>query len=143
MRYTKKYHDPTIECKKKQKTRNLGIYSLYVMSLQNIDNHVFSCIQQLFFLFIFFLGVRLTWSRLVMDITHYRGSHFLTLIDCGLSQFAIWRPLCQQDSTSVIHQLESIFYEQSSPDEILTDNDTAFTCKSFKKFLNSCNRGYT
>ena len=36
------------------------------------------------------LSMKKNWSRLAMDMTH--GGHFLTIIDCGLSYFAIWRP---------------------------------------------------
>ena len=72
------------------------------------------------------LGTDTTWSRLGMDITHYGSQHFLTLIDCGPTRFAVWCPLVRQDSSSVIHELESIFYERGPPKEILTDNDTAF-----------------
>ena len=39
------------------------------------------------------LGVKDDWSRLAMDITHHNGENFLTIIDCGLSRFVIWRPL--------------------------------------------------
>ena len=39
------------------------------------------------------LSVKKNWSRLVMDVTHYYRGHFLTLIDCGPSCFAIWWPL--------------------------------------------------
>ena len=80
------------------------------------------------------LGIGSTWSRLTMDITHYSSQHFLTL-DCGPSRFAAWRPLLRQDSTSVIRQLESVFYERGPLEEILTDNDTAFRSKQFECFL--------
>ena len=33
------------------------------------------------------------WKRLAMDLTHHNGENFLTIIDCGPSRFAIWRPL--------------------------------------------------
>ena len=39
------------------------------------------------------LGVMDNWKRLVMDITHHNGENYLTIIDCGPSRFAIWRPL--------------------------------------------------
>ena len=32
-------------------------------------------------------------KRVAMDVTHLGGRHYLTLIDCRPSQFAIWRPL--------------------------------------------------
>ena len=69
-----------------------------------------------------------------MDITHYRGKSYLTLIDCGPSRFAIWRPLRLQTSENIIEQLEAVFYERGAPDEILTDNDTAFRSKLFARF---------
>ena len=83
------------------------------------------------------LDVRSNWTRLGMDITHYGGEHFLTLIDCGPSKFAVWRRMRRQDSASVIRQLESVFFERGPPVEILTDNDTAFTCNAFRRFLDS------
>ena len=80
------------------------------------------------------LSVDRTWARVGMDITHYDGAHFLTLIDHGPSRFAVWRPLRRQDSTCVVEQLESIFLERGAPDEILTDNDTAFKSRVFEEF---------
>ena len=65
----------------------------------------------------------------VKYITHYGSQHFLMLIDCGPSRFAVWQPLVCQDSTSIIHQLESVFYERGPPGDILTDNS------KFKKEL--------
>ena len=70
-----------------------------------------------------------------MGITHYGSQHFLTLIDCGPTRFAIWRPLVRHDSSSVIRELESIFYERGLPEEILTDNDTAFCSMEFRRFI--------
>ena len=60
------------------------------------------------------------------------GGHFLTLI----KWFAIWWPIWHQDSVTVAHQLEAVFFfcEQSLPNKFLTDNNnTTFTCRSFKK----------
>ena len=37
------------------------------------------------------------WQRVRMDITHYGGNHFLTLINCGPTCFVIWRLLAQRD----------------------------------------------
>ena len=81
------------------------------------------------------LNVKQTWHRVVMDITHCNGSHFLMMIDCGLARFAIRRRLPRQDATSVINQLKVLFYERGLPTEILTDNDTAFRSSLLKTFL--------
>ena len=80
------------------------------------------------------LGVEDNWNRLVMDITHHNGENFLTIIDCGPSRFAIWRPLHRQDAPTVIRQLGNVFLERGPLMEILTDNDTAFTSKDFGEF---------
>ena len=74
------------------------------------------------------LEVNRNWQRLGMDITHYSTRHFFTLTDCGLSQLA------SQDSASVIHQLEVVFFEHDPLHEILTVNDTAFCSKEFQAF---------
>ena len=69
-----------------------------------------------------------------MDITHYGSNHFLILIDCGPTRFAVWRLIAQDDSSSVIRQLSSIFFEQGAPEEILADNDPAFRSQQIKQF---------
>ncbi|KFD56667.1 LOW QUALITY PROTEIN: hypothetical protein M513_02343 [Trichuris suis] len=54
------------------------------------------------------LGVERVWQRLAMDVTHCRGRPYLTLIDCGPSRFAVWRPLRLHSSGEVVEQLESV-----------------------------------
>ena len=80
------------------------------------------------------LEVKRNWQRLGMDITHYSAHHFLTLTDCGPTHFSIWKQLARQDSASVIHQLEAVFFKHGPPHEILTDNDTVFCTKEFQAF---------
>uniref|UniRef100_A0A5S6QKJ0 Integrase catalytic domain-containing protein n=1 Tax=Trichuris muris TaxID=70415 RepID=A0A5S6QKJ0_TRIMR len=72
------------------------------------------------------LSVERVWQRVSMDIIHFRGRIYLTLIDCGASRYAIWRSLKCHSSAAVGEQLESIFCERGAPEELLTDNDTAF-----------------
>ena len=81
------------------------------------------------------LGVSDTWSRVGMDITHYQGRHYQSLIDCGTSRFSIWRRLRRQDAASVVSHLESLFCERGAPAEMLVDNDTVFRSKVFRDFL--------
>ena len=80
------------------------------------------------------LGVDVVWQRVAMDITHYRGRSYLSLIDCGPSRFSVWRPLRMQTSAAVIEQLESVFWERGAPEELLTDNDPAFRSRQFEIF---------
>ena len=73
-----------------------------------------------------------------MDITHYRGESYLSLINCRPSRFALWSQLPHlQGSIAVIRQLQSIFCEKGAPEEILTDNDTAFRSEETRKFFES------
>lgn len=80
------------------------------------------------------LGVEVIWQRVAMDITHFRGQSYLSLIDCGPSRFSVWRPLRLQTSAAVIEQLESVFWERGAPEELLTDNDPAFRSRQFEAF---------
>ena len=80
-------------------------------------------------------GVKNDWERVGIDITHYTGNNFLTLINCGPSWHTIWQPLHWQDSASVVHQLKSIFWKQGPPVELLMDNDKAFTSNDFYQFV--------
>lgn len=80
------------------------------------------------------LEVDKNWWRLGMDVTHYEGSHFLSLTDCGPTRFTVWRPLARQDALSVVRQLKSIFCERGAPVEILTDNAPTFCSRDFRDF---------
>ena len=81
------------------------------------------------------LDVKDIWQRVAMDITHYSGKPFLTLIDCGPTRFAVWRQMTRQDSANVVRQLSSVFYERGAPEEILTDNDAAFCSQQVRQLL--------
>ena len=81
------------------------------------------------------LRVENNWERVGIDVTHYNGNHFSTLIDCGPSRYAIWRLLHRQDSAIVVHQLESIFRERDPLVELLMNNDTAFIRNNFKQLV--------
>ena len=80
------------------------------------------------------LDVRETWWRLAIDITHFQGRSYLTVVDCGPSRFSLWRPLRRTDTASVLDELGHISYERGAPAELLGDNDTAFRSRSFAAF---------
>ncbi|XP_043206644.1 uncharacterized protein LOC122372990 [Amphibalanus amphitrite] len=72
------------------------------------------------------LGVQLTWERLAIDVTHYRGDHYLTVVDCGPSRYGIWRRLRRSDAAEITAHLETVFLEHGAPAELLLDNATEF-----------------
>ena len=80
------------------------------------------------------LNVDEIWHRVGMDVTHVNGGHYLILIDCGPTRFAVWRRTQRQDTESVIQQLESVFFERGAPVELPTDNDPAFRSGAFTQF---------
>ena len=80
------------------------------------------------------LNVDEIWYRVGMDVTHVNGCHYLTLINCGPTRFAVWRRLQRQYTDSVIKQLEWVFFERGAPVELLTDNDPAFCSCAFTQF---------
>ena len=80
------------------------------------------------------LHVSETWWRLAIDITHFQGQSYLTVIDCGPSRFSIWRSLRRTDSACIVERLAEIFYERGAPAELLADNDTAFRSRIFAAF---------
>lgn len=80
------------------------------------------------------LSVPDVWGRLGMDVTHFEGKHYLTLIDCGPSRFSLWRELCREDCETVMQVLRQVFCERGPPREILTDNATVFRSQKFKDF---------
>ena len=80
------------------------------------------------------LDVHENWRRVGMDVTHLGGCHYLTLIHCGPTRFAIWRLLSCQDAASIVRQLETVFCERGAPVELLTDNATTFSGETFSRF---------
>ena len=81
------------------------------------------------------LEVKRTWERLAMDVTHFRGRQYLTLVDCGPSRYAIWRELRHSEASEIVRQLEAIFLERGAPAKILTDNATEFRGRVMMAFV--------
>jgi len=72
------------------------------------------------------LEVERNWERLAIDVTHFKGSIYLTVVDCGPSRFAIWRKLGREDAASVVSNIEEIFRERGPVTELLMDNGSSF-----------------
>ena len=75
------------------------------------------------------------WNRLGIDVKHVGSQLYLTVIDYGPSRFAIWWLQHWQDTTTIICQMESIFYNGGPPVKILTDNGATFSSEEFSQFL--------
>ena len=74
------------------------------------------------------------WERVAIDVTHFQGRLYLTMVDCGPSRFAIWRQLRYESAAYIIAELSSVFYERGPPAELLADNATVFHSRAFMAF---------
>lgn len=72
------------------------------------------------------LEVQKVWRRLACDVTHYRNTKYLTIIDCGPSRFCIWRKLRDERANTIANEMHNIFAERSPPQEFLVDNSKSF-----------------
>ncbi|GFN98851.1 Pol polyprotein [Plakobranchus ocellatus] len=85
------------------------------------------------------LGVDTDWTRLAIDVTHYAGLPYLTIVDCGPGRFAIWRALRNETATSICKELDQVFCERGPVDELLMDNATAFRSEEMSVLLEKWN----
>ena len=81
------------------------------------------------------LSVEDNWARLAIDITHFNGKCYLTLVDCGPSRFVIWRRMGCEDAERICMELQQIFRERGPPKEVLMDNGRAFRSQRLKALL--------
>ncbi|XP_067928947.1 uncharacterized protein [Watersipora subatra] len=82
------------------------------------------------------LAVEETWVRLASDITQYRGTPYMTVVDCGPSRFPLWRQLRNETAeVVVVKELEQIFYERGLPKEFLSDNCPCYRSQVMRKLV--------
>ena len=75
------------------------------------------------------------WTRLATDLTHYNGSCYLTLVDCGPSRFAVWRKVSGEDAVSIVKEVDQLFRERGPPEELLMDNGASFRSQIMRTLL--------
>ena len=49
------------------------------------------------------------WKRLAVDVTHYQGVAYLSVVDCGPGRIAIWRQLKRESADEIASILNEIF----------------------------------
>ncbi|XP_067931421.1 uncharacterized protein [Watersipora subatra] len=80
------------------------------------------------------LAVEENWCQVAIDVTHYGDSPFLSMLDCGLSRFAIWCRLKTESAAQIVTQLCSIMVERGPCYELLLDNSAAFRSAAAHQF---------
>ena len=73
------------------------------------------------------------WRRLAVDVTHYQGVAYLSVVDCGPGRIAIWRQLKQESADEIASILNEIFLERGPVEELLMDNATVFRSELLKR----------
>ena len=73
------------------------------------------------------LAVKANWQRLGIDITHYNGKHF------RLRSSMFYHLAAVAATGLIIQHLEAIFFEHDQPQELLADNDIAFSSGEFRE----------
>ncbi|XP_076056355.1 uncharacterized protein LOC143034304 [Oratosquilla oratoria] len=81
------------------------------------------------------LCVEENWGRLAIDVTHYQGTRYLSMVDCGPGRFGIWRELKAETGEEIERVMNEIFLERGPVDEVLMDNGTAFRSEALKGTL--------
>lgn len=85
------------------------------------------------------LSCKRVWSRIAIDVVHYGGKKYLSLIDCGPSKYAIWRLVSDETSEVILRELRKIFCEFGPPDQLLLDNYSSFVSEKFSTELKKWN----
>jgi ribonuclease HI len=85
------------------------------------------------------LGVSDNWARLAIDVTHFKGASYLSLVDCGPGRFAIWKKLKNEGAYNIVDKLQEVFCERGPVKELLMDNATAFRSEPMKTFCKKWN----
>ena len=81
------------------------------------------------------LGVQEAWSRLAIDVTHYAGRPYLSMVDCGPGRFVVWRELKGETATEICHELDKLFYDRGPVDELLMDNALVFRSQELLQLM--------
>ena len=81
------------------------------------------------------IGTLKNWTRLAIDITHYRGGAYLSMIDCGPGRLAIWKELHAESASAVAEELEKVMLERGTVMEVIMDNGTVFRSEIFQTML--------
>ena len=80
------------------------------------------------------LGVEDNWCRVVVDVMHYLGDQYLSMVDCGPSRFAIWRKIPNESAAVIVAQVRQIMLERGPCAELLLDNSTSFRSAALAVF---------
>ena len=85
------------------------------------------------------IGTLKNWTRLAIDIIHYCGGAYLSMIDCRPGRLAIWRELHAESASAVAEELEKVMLEHGPVKEVIMDNCTVLRSEIFQTMLKKWN----
>ncbi|KAF2354244.1 Integrase catalytic core [Trinorchestia longiramus] len=85
------------------------------------------------------VSVKNNWCRLAIDVMHYRGRPYLSMVDCSPGRFAVWRELRRENTECIITELINIFLERGPVDKSLMGNSTVFRSQMLANMLQEWN----
>ena len=68
------------------------------------------------------LSVQSNWSRIAIDVIHFRSFCYLSLVDCGPSRYTVWRPLRNESAGEICSVFAQISRDFGPLGEIVADN---------------------
>ncbi len=74
------------------------------------------------------------WQRLAINVNHYRGTQYLTMVDCEPSGFVIWREMITVTEYDFAKILNGIFLERSLV-EVSMNNRIVFRSETMREML--------
>jgi transposase InsO family protein len=80
------------------------------------------------------LQVARLWERWAVDVTHFQGTHYLTVVDAA-SGFTVWRVLRFESAKEVCLQLRQLMSELGPPDNLMSDNGAVFHSREFSNLM--------
>ena len=72
------------------------------------------------------LGVRKSWTRVAVDVTHVGAAKFLTMVDCGPGRFMIRHQIATESEVDICSAMNSVWNEFGPPEEVILDNYCTF-----------------
>ena len=85
------------------------------------------------------LSVQSNWSRIAIDVTHFRSCCYFSLVDRGPSRYAVWRFLRNESAGEICGVFAQILCDFGPPGEIVAGNGASFRSKDFLKLLEDWN----
>lgn len=49
------------------------------------------------------------WTRIALDVTHLHHIPYLSVVECGLGRFAVWKKVKRESDQLIVETLDEMF----------------------------------